>query len=307
MASTYGASRSHSLDKPNSIGLPWSSDQPDAETSAWERTTFTSDRHPCPRGFRIHTAIKRAALGRAATGIRSWNSNVQNSGSRLKMKFWIVRNTVVTEMRGRTICTCLKKHCWDSYKLFRERYLYWRKRDMCLKGTAWKKTQSSLAVRKKKVLLGPYFPLLYNLAVMNCQPVRHQSNPPPPPPKKNQDKQCKFKSNTEPGSRNHCRRGEAINVTYSECICILAPIMRQAKRIRRVILSSVACLFVEYFSTLSEKRRIFRKNVIEHKVCVFIFCTIVGNVSRSKKNWPRYYHKYIYRSSRKVPVILVRL
>jgi hypothetical protein len=153
MASTYGASRSHSLDKPNSIGLPWSSDQPDSETSACERTTVTSDRHPCPRGFRIHTAIKRAALGRAATGIRSWNSNVQNSGDRLKMKFWIVRNTVVIETRGRTICTCLTKHCWDSYKLFRERYLYWHKRDLCLTGTAWKKTQSSLAVRKKKCYL----------------------------------------------------------------------------------------------------------------------------------------------------------
>jgi hypothetical protein len=41
------ASRSHS-DTPHSVGLPWTSNQPIAETSTWQHTTLTTDRHPCP-------------------------------------------------------------------------------------------------------------------------------------------------------------------------------------------------------------------------------------------------------------------
>jgi hypothetical protein len=40
-------SRSHSDTPP--VGLLWTSDQPDAETSTWQHTTHTRDRHPCPR------------------------------------------------------------------------------------------------------------------------------------------------------------------------------------------------------------------------------------------------------------------
>jgi hypothetical protein len=40
-------SRSHS-DTPQSVGLLWTSDQPDAETSTLQHTTLTTDRHPCP-------------------------------------------------------------------------------------------------------------------------------------------------------------------------------------------------------------------------------------------------------------------
>jgi hypothetical protein len=32
-----------------SVGLLWTSDQPDAETSTWQHTTLTRDRHSCPR------------------------------------------------------------------------------------------------------------------------------------------------------------------------------------------------------------------------------------------------------------------
>ena len=43
------ASRLHSVIHTHSVGLLWTSDQPDAETSAWQHTTFTRERHLCPR------------------------------------------------------------------------------------------------------------------------------------------------------------------------------------------------------------------------------------------------------------------
>jgi hypothetical protein len=65
------ASRSHS-DTPHSVGLLWTSDQPDAVTSTWQHTTLTADNH-APAGFEpIIPASERQqthALDRAATGI----------------------------------------------------------------------------------------------------------------------------------------------------------------------------------------------------------------------------------------------
>jgi hypothetical protein len=48
MAFPLRASRSRS-DTPHSVGLIWASDQPDAETSSWQNTTLTGDRHPSPQ------------------------------------------------------------------------------------------------------------------------------------------------------------------------------------------------------------------------------------------------------------------
>jgi hypothetical protein len=42
----YRGFRSYS-GTPHSVGLLWTSDQPDAETTAWQHTTFTRDVHPC--------------------------------------------------------------------------------------------------------------------------------------------------------------------------------------------------------------------------------------------------------------------
>ena len=62
---------------------------------------------------------------------------------------------------------------------------------------------------------------------------------------------------TEGRARNHCCRGEAVSITYSECVPI-ALVFQHAKRMR--LLSSVARPAVPYFSILSHKRHDFREN-----------------------------------------------
>jgi hypothetical protein len=75
---------------------------------------------------------------------------------------------------------------------------------------------------------------------------------------------------------------------YSGCVSV-ALVAQRGKRMRCIILSSVACQVVPYFSTLSHKRHDFREKIIEHKMCVLIFSTTF--VSHCKKNPARYYHK----------------
>jgi len=56
------ASLSHS-DTPHSVGLLWTSDQPDAQTSTRQHTTLTRDIH-APGGIRTHNSSKRASAFR---------------------------------------------------------------------------------------------------------------------------------------------------------------------------------------------------------------------------------------------------
>ena len=78
-------------------------------------------------------------------------------------------------------------------------------------------------------------------------------------------------------------------MTYSECVSV-ALIIQHAK----IILSSVACPALKYFSTLTHKLHDFRKKVIVHEMCILIYSTtFVRNISHSKKNSERYYNKYV--------------
>jgi hypothetical protein len=63
----------------------------------------------------------------------------------------------------------------------------------------------------------------------------------------------------------------------------------------RVHVRLCVCTAQLYFATSSHKWHEFRKIVIEHKMCVFIFSThFFWNISHSKNNWARYDQKYIF-------------
>ena len=109
-----------------------------------------------------------------------------------------------------------------------------------------------------------------------------------------QDRQCTYKRIKEARSRNHCCRGKAVNVQYFKCVSVFLPhVIRHAKRMRRIILSSVAYLALPNFSTLSHKRHDFGKSLLDiSKMCVLIFyTTFVWKVSHTKKNRATYCHK----------------
>jgi hypothetical protein len=104
--------------------------------------------------------------------------------------------------------------------------------------------------------------------------------------------QCTYKRNIEKLSINHCCSGIAMGITYSECVCLEPCLSSLRRRMLRITLSSVACLVLLHFSKLSHKRYDFRKKSIEYEVWVLIFSTtFVYNISHSKKNSARYYHK----------------
>jgi hypothetical protein len=48
------------LDTPHSVGLLWTSDQPDAKTCTRKHPTLTRDRYPCSGGIRTHNPSRRA-------------------------------------------------------------------------------------------------------------------------------------------------------------------------------------------------------------------------------------------------------
>ena len=73
----------------------------------------------------------------------------------------------------------------------------------------------------------------------------------------------------------------------------VALVIQHAKHMRRIILSSVTCPALAYFSALFNKWQDFKKKVIEYKTRVLIFATnFVSSISHSTTNSERYYHKY---------------
>jgi hypothetical protein len=105
-------------------------------------------------------------------------------------------------------------------------------------------------------------------------------------------KQCQISKATHAqtqkwgASRNRCCRGKAIGFTYSECVSV-ALVIQHAKPMRRVMLTSVACLAVPYLTDGT-----FVQELLNKKMCIFIFSTtFVWNNSHSKNKCTRHYHK----------------
>ena len=81
-------------------------------------------------------------------------------------------------------------------------------------------------------------------------------------------RQCTY-NNTNARSRNHFCRRKPISITYSECVFV-ALVIQHAKRKRHIILTSVNCLSLQNFSTLSHKQHDFWKKLLNIK-CFFDF------------------------------------
>jgi hypothetical protein len=68
-----------------------------------------------------------------------------------------------------------------------------------------------------------------------------------------QGRKCSYKSHIEACSHNHCCHGKEISITDSEFVPV-ALIMQYEMCMHHSILSSVSCLAVPYFFTLSHKQ-----------------------------------------------------
>ena len=84
-----------------------------------------------------------------------------------------------------------------------------------------------------------------------------------------QRRQCTYKRNIDARSRDYFCRDKAIIITYYERVSV-AVVIEHAMRMRRTILPSVDCLALRYFPTLSHKRHVLRKKLLNVKR-VFLF------------------------------------
>jgi hypothetical protein len=103
---------------------------------------------------------------------------------------------------------------------------------------------------------------------------------------------------TQKKIKQHSEHGKSLKsticISYSICMFVTF-VIKHAKCMPHIILTSVACLALQYFSALSHKRNDFWKKFIEYKMCVLIFCTnFVWNISNSKNNSASYDHTCTY-------------
>ena len=84
-------------------------------------------------------------------------------------------------------------------------------------------------------------------------------------------------------SCNNFYNGKAIGITYSECVFVALGI-QHTKRVYRIILPSMACPAVPYFSTLFMNDTIPKKNYRPKYVFLDILYNFFCSISHYKKN-----------------------
>ena len=82
---------------------------------------------------------------------------------------------------------------------------------------------------------------------------------------------------------SHYCHGRAISITYSECVFVALGI-QHTKRVYRIILPSMACPAVPYFSTLFMNDTIPKKNYRPKYVFLDILYNFFCSISHYKKN-----------------------
>jgi hypothetical protein len=85
-----------------------------------------------------------------------------------------------------------------------------------------------------------------------------------------QHRQCGYKRNNEARWPKHCYRAKVLSITNFECLPVALGI-QHAKRMRRIVLSTVSCPAVPYFSTLSHKRHDYQKKKLWDIKSLFSF------------------------------------
>jgi hypothetical protein len=104
---------------------------------------------------------------------------------------------------------------------------------------------------------------------------------------------------------NNCYSGKSISIAYCGCVFVALGIQHR-KGVRSIMLLSVACLAVLYFSAVSHKDHNFQQKSLNIKY-VFWFCLqLLSATFLILRKIQRYIIIYVHRSSRNVPVILVR-
>ena len=105
-------------------------------------------------------------------------------------------------------------------------------------------------------------------------------------------RQCTYNITLKLVRTTGCCSERAINVTYSECVFV-ALIIQHAKRMRRIILSSVARLDLPYFSTLSHKRYDYRKESLNIKFAFWFSVQLLSEICLILRRNVRYTILYI--------------
>jgi hypothetical protein len=104
-------------------------------------------------------------------------------------------------------------------------------------------------------------------------------------------------------SRNHCCRGKEISITYCECVSVTL-VIQHAKRMRRIVLLSVVCLALPYFSTLSHKLHDFGKKFLNIKYVFWFFLQLLSETFLILRRIQRDIIINVHRSLCKVPLLL---